>query len=231
VGGGFAAAHRLLFLLSLPPNPRNCFHRPRRGTVGTQRPKAAGFNLTAKEERQSLYAPYYPINLQKFKNALLGLSLTVLVVTPRGSDKLIRPVLCRFHLPLPLTPSPSRADGSSAPTTPRGGGRKKGVLRGGGFAAAPQNPSLSPLSPARQGKGERGARGVRGHLPKITTHRSDYRPFCKWTNYSSDSRNHLLADISAPSSPWPPSPPQAGEKGEKRGFRAGGRRPPALKPL
>ena len=44
-----------------------------------------------------------------------------------------------------------------------------GVLRGGGEAAAPQNPlhscplaHLPSCSPARQGKGERGARGVRG---------------------------------------------------------------------
>jgi len=64
--------------------------------------------------------------------------------------------------PTPLPPSPLRADDPSAPTAARGGGRKDGVLRGGGFAAAPQNPSLSPLSPARQGKGERGVRGVRG---------------------------------------------------------------------
>ena len=63
--------------------------------------------------------------------------------------------------PTPLPPSPLRADGSSAPTAARGGGWKWGFW-GGGEAAAPQNPSLSPLSPARQGKGERGVRGVRG---------------------------------------------------------------------
>jgi len=80
-------------------------------------------------------------------------------------------------------PPPRRGRTDRLPLQPHGEGEKNGVLRGGGEAAAPQNPSLSPLSPARRAGGE-GGPGGEGHLPRITTHRSDYRLVVSRTLFS-----------------------------------------------